>query len=103
LWGEFYASLIGGLKQKGAWCSSAGNVVSWFQARRSVQFKQVGQEVEVTRRKMDMACGKNVPGLRLRVYNSGKSCESSSQRYVDSALNGGMTVRLDSSSLVTNN
>ena len=101
LWGEFYENLIGGLKQKGAWCSSAGNVVSWFQARRSVVFKQRGHEVEVTRMKIDMAYGKNVPGLRLRVYNSGKLWESSSQRYVDSTLNGDMTIRLDSSSLVT--
>lgn len=103
LWGEFYASLIGGLKQKGAWCSSAGNVVSWFQYRRSVVFKRAGDGLEVTRAKMDMALGKNFPGLRLRVYNLEKACEDSSQRYVDSTLSGDMTIRLDSRSLVTHN
>ena len=101
LWGEFYASLMSSLKQKGAWCSSAGNVVSWFQVRRSIVFKRAGHEVAVTRRKEDIACGKSVPGLRLRVYNSGKSCESSLQRYVDSTLSGDMTVHLDRNSLVT--
>ena len=39
LWGEFYAGLISELKRKGAWCSSAGTVVSWFQNRRSVVFE----------------------------------------------------------------
>ena len=103
LWGEFYAGLICGLKRKGAWCSSAGTVVAWFQYRRSVVFKRAGHGLEVARTKMDMPSGKNFPGLRLRVYNRGKACENSSQRYVDSALNGDMIIRLDSNSLVTHN
>ncbi len=103
LWGEFYADLICGLKQKGAWCSSAGTVVSWFQYRRSVVFTRVGHGVEVAQTNMDMASCKNVPGLRLRVYNLGKARENSSQRYVDSALSGDMRIRFDSSSLVTHN
>lgn len=103
LWGEFYAGLISGLKKKGAWCSSAGRVVSWFQYRRSVVFKRAGHGIEVAQTKMDMDSGKLFPGLRLRVYNFGKVCENSSQYYVDSALSGDMIVRLDSSGLVTHN
>jgi hypothetical protein len=103
LWGEFYADLICGLKQKGAWCSSAGAVVSWFQYRRSVVFTRAGHGLEVARTNMDRASGKNVPGLRLRVYNLGMACEHSSQRYVDSALSGDMIIRFDSSSLVSHN
>lgn len=103
LWGEFYANLISELKRKGAWCSSAGNVVSWFQGRRSVVFKRAGDGLELTQTKSDIASGKNFPGLRLRVYNQGKARENSSQHYVDSALSGGMTIRLDSNSLVIHN
>lgn len=103
LWGEFYASLICGLQRKGAWCSSAGSVVSWFQYRRSVVFKRAGHGLEVAQTKIGMASDKNFPGLRLRVYNVGKAGENFSQRYVDSALSGDMIIRLDSSSLVTHN
>jgi hypothetical protein len=101
LWGEFYAGLICELKRQGAWCSSAGSVVSWFQYRRSVVFKRAGHGLEVARTKMEIASGKNVPGLRLRVYNLGKARENSSQRYADSTLSGDMIIPLDSSSLVT--
>jgi len=102
LWGEFYAGLICELKRKGAWCSSAGSVVSWFQYRRSVVFKRAGHGLEVARTKMDIASGKNVPGLRLRVYNLGKACENSSQRYADSTLNGDMIISPDSSLVIHN-
>jgi hypothetical protein len=87
LWGEFYAGLICGLKQKGAWCSSAGSVVSWFQHRRSVVFERDDQGVEVARSNNDLASGQDVPGLRLRSYNAGRNCET--------------TIRLDSTSVVT--
>jgi hypothetical protein len=87
LWGEFYASLICGLKQKGAWCSSAGSVVSWFQHRRSVVFERDDQGVEVARSNNDLVSGNDLPGLRLRIYNAGRNCET--------------TIRLDSNSVVT--
>jgi hypothetical protein len=87
LWGEFYANLIGKLKQEGAWCTSAGGAVSWFQNRRSVVFERAGQRLEVARMGA-LASRKDVPGLRLRVYNARREYGSSSERYVDSALTG---------------
>lgn len=97
LWGEFYASLICGLKRKGAWCSSAGSVVSWFQYRRSVVFKRAGYGLEVVQTEIDLTSRKDVPGLRLRVYNARRDCGSSSERYVESPVTGNMNLDFQSS------
>lgn len=88
LWGEFYTNLLGKLKQEGAWCTGAGGAVSWFQNRRSVVFERADQRLEVARMGIALAPRKDVPGVRLRVYNARGKCGSSSERYVDSALTG---------------
>lgn len=97
LWGEFYASLICGLQRKGAWCSSAGSVVSWFQYRRSVVFERDSQGLEVARTEKDLAPHMDVPGLRLRVYNARRDCGSSSERYIESTVTGNRNLGLQSS------
>jgi len=101
LWGGFYTSLISKLKQKGAWCTSAGSAVSWFRNRRSVVFERNNQGLEVARPKTDLVIGKGVPGLRLRIYNSRRDSDSSSECYVDSALTSNAEMRLDSTCVVT--
>jgi hypothetical protein len=101
LWGEFYTSVLSTLKQKGAWCTSAGAAVSWFQHRRSVVFERDEQGVEVARSNNDLASGKNVPGLRLRIYNAGRDRDSEYERYIDSPFTGETPIRLDSTSVVT--
>ena len=95
LWGEFYTSLISKLEQKGAWCTSAGGAVSWFQDRRSVVFVRADQGLEVARTGIALDSRKDTPGLRLRVYNARRSCDNSSKPHVDLALSGNMTIRLD--------
>ena len=67
LWGEFYADLICGLKREGAWCSSAGAVVSWFQKRRSVVFHRGEQGTVATLPNAHPCRNERVPGLRIRV------------------------------------
>jgi hypothetical protein len=100
LWGEFYANLVRGLKQKGAWCASAGRVVSWFQNRRSVVFERSDQGVEVIKTKLDRPCNEHVPGLRLRLFNIRKGCDNSSEQYVDSALTGNLKINFKASTVV---
>jgi hypothetical protein len=101
LWGEVYLNLISKLKQKGAWCTSASGAVSWFQNRRSVVFEQVDQSLEVARMGTPLDFRNEAPGLRLRVYNARSGCENSSEPYVDLALSGNMTIRLDRCTLAT--
>jgi hypothetical protein len=92
LWGEFYASLICELKRKGAWCSSAGRVVSWFQYRRSVVFERVGLDPEFIRTKVCSDSDYEVPGLRLRLHNSVRFHHLHS--YVDTPLTTAIEVPL---------
>jgi hypothetical protein len=100
LWGEFYTSLICGLKQKGAWCSSAGRVVAWFQKRRSVVFHRVEQGMDVTLPNAHPNCDERVPGLRVRVYNPKGIHATPSDVYVDTILTKSMNIPLPFSSSV---
>ena len=100
LWGEFYTSLICGLKQNGAWCSSAGSVVSWFQKRRSVVFHRVEQGMDVMLPNAHSNCDERVPGLRVRVYNQKGIHATSSEPYVDTILTKSMNIPLPVSSSV---
>jgi hypothetical protein len=96
LWGEFYTNLIGQLKKKGAWCTNAGNVVSWFQKRRSVVFERADQSSEAIWAKASSDSSEEVPGLRLRVYNSPVIFANSSECYVDTVFRSSMNVLLAS-------
>ena len=92
LWGEFYASLICGLKQKDAWCTNARSAVSWFQKRRSVAFERADQRSAVIWVKVCFDSSEEVPGLRLRVYNSQGTCANSAECYVETAFKSSMSV-----------
>lgn len=86
LWGEFYAQLIDQLKTKGAWCASAGDVVAWFQTRRSVSFQRNEQGIDVIVSQVRDNTGRRVPGLKVRVYHSKAIPARFSHAYSESAL-----------------
>jgi hypothetical protein len=41
LWGDFYAWLIGQMKERRAWFANASTLISWFRERRAIQFEEV--------------------------------------------------------------
>ncbi len=90
---EIYTSMISTLKQKGAWCSSAGSLVSWFQKRRSVAFHRVEQGIDVMLPNAHPNGDARVPGLRVRVYNP-KEAAKSSEAYVETVLTKSMHIPL---------
>jgi len=92
LWGESYVGLICGLKKKGAWCSSAGNVVSWFQQRRSVVFHRGEQGTVATLPNAHSRCNDRVPGLRIRVHNPKGAGVNPPAAYRDALLTHSMNV-----------
>ena len=94
LWGEFYAQLIDELKVKGAWCASAGCAVSWFQQRRSVSFQRVEQSIEAVLPISQPHPDKRVPALKVRVYNPEGISPHSSEKYVETVLAAGKSIRL---------
>ncbi len=89
LWGESYLWLINRLKRSGAWCTSAGRTIAWFQNRRRVIFRQLERGIEITAQKAEGATRDDLPDLLVRSYNVG----TSERPYVDSVLKG--TVKLD--------
>ncbi|MEO7863198.1 MAG: hypothetical protein ABIU05_22725, partial [Nitrospirales bacterium] len=92
LWGDFYSNLISSLKQKGAWCSSAGSVVSWFQQRRSVAFHRGEQGTVATLPNAHPCRNERVPGLRIRVYNPTGAGVNPPAAYRDALLTHSMVV-----------
>ena len=94
LWGEFYAQLIDELKVTGAWCASAGCAVSWFQQRRSVSFQRVEQSIEAVLPISQPHPDKRVPALKVKVYNPEGISPHSSEKYVETVLAAGKSIRL---------
>jgi hypothetical protein len=70
LWGDFYVGMLQELKNKGAWFSTSAEAVSWFRKRRSAVFQAPIGESGIPRVKIDDDGCADLPGLRLRVYNS---------------------------------
>jgi peptidoglycan/xylan/chitin deacetylase (PgdA/CDA1 family) len=46
-WGDFYRELVAGLKQRGAWFATAGQVVNWFRQRRAARFVERDGQVRI--------------------------------------------------------
>lgn len=86
LWEEFYVRLISDLKVKGAWCTSAGRAVTWFQTRRSVTFHRIEEGINVVLPEVHPDSDKRLPGLRVRVYNPKGASTKPSETYVDTVL-----------------
>jgi peptidoglycan/xylan/chitin deacetylase (PgdA/CDA1 family) len=71
LWDASYVELVGELKSRGAWFSTAAQSVAWFRKRRSAAFERVNhgsEEIQV------MAAANEgdteLPGLRVRVHDA---------------------------------
>ncbi len=97
LWGACYRDLVQDLKSCGAWFATAGQVVSWFQKRRSAVFRTDGIEPDAVRVRVAADQGDNLPGLRLRIHKAQELCETGahdSDRYVDRALNERVETRV---------
>ena len=69
-WGWLYRALLDDFRSRGAWITSAGNVVDWFAARRAVRFSdvQVSQD-RVTVQLSNVPHG--APGLQVRLHDRG--------------------------------
>jgi hypothetical protein len=86
LWGEFYKLLLQGLKAQGAWFGTAGQVVQWFRARRSVVFDESSFATNKMRLRVKNKGNDFEPHMILRVYGfrEAESSETNSrQRYID--------------------
>ena len=94
LWEDFYIWLVAELRGKGAWCTSADCTVRWFQKRRAVQFREGEQSVEITPAQCRDGLDGPLPGLRLRIYNSRMAIENNSLSYVDTSLDGALSILL---------
>lgn len=67
-WGEFYARLVGRLRQMNVWFASGAQVVRWFRARREVTFKRSASGIEISRGGEQL----DVP-FSIRVYHGGET------------------------------
>jgi hypothetical protein len=84
LWGQCYCDLVGTLKIRGAWFSTAGQAVAWFRKRRSAVFQTDCAELDGCAKLLTAA--DNLPGLRLRIYNAREPFRTeggASEGYVD--------------------
>jgi len=90
LWDECYRYLVQDLKSRGAWFSTAGQAVSWFQKRRSVVFETDSIEPSTVRARVSADGRDRLPGLRVRIHNARESRGAGTQDpegYVDMTLN----------------
>lgn len=67
-WGRFYEDMVNDLGGKGAWFSTAGQAVAWFQKRRSAVFESTGWESDTLTLKIAVQENDVVPPLQLRIY-----------------------------------
>jgi hypothetical protein len=102
LWEDFYTWLVAELRRKGAWCTSADCTVRWFQKRRTVKFREGEQSVEITPPQCMDGVDDALPGLRLRIHNSRMAIEDYSPSYVDTSLEGALSISLPGMSIPLN-
>jgi hypothetical protein len=89
LWGTFYRELLGELKARGAWFSTARQSVTWFRKRRATVFETDRTESEAVRAQVTSANGEDVPRLLLRVHevrSPRQTNASGAQQYIDIAF-----------------
>lgn len=83
LWGRPYLKLVQDLQSRGAWCSTAGEAVSWFRKRRAVKFIQDPTDAKSVRVNSPFNCFSEAPGLRVRIYQAQESRRERTLRSVD--------------------
>jgi hypothetical protein len=89
LWGGCYRDLIEDLKSRGAWFSTAGQAVSWFQKRRLARFESDPTRPGHVRARVAADQVDGLPGLRLRIHNARKPGSGGAYRsgdHVDMAI-----------------
>jgi hypothetical protein len=89
LWDNCYRNLLQDLRSRGAWFSTAGEAISWFQKRRSVVFELKNMDPLEMRAKVTSHQDPHLPALRLRIHNVPESHGKGSQglaTYIDVAL-----------------
>lgn len=77
LWGDFYAKLLEEIRTHRVWFGTAGEIVRWFQKRRSLQFDSVRFEdhrVHVELSNTSFACA---PPLKVRVHHPRSASDES--------------------------
>ena len=68
LWDQAYRELLEDLKERRAWCATAGQVVSWFRKRRAARFETTGEG------RINLAVDPSddeLPGLQIWQYDGG--------------------------------
>ncbi len=66
LWGDFYKDLVADLERSRAWFGTAGDVVSWFQKRRSVV---LDNDLTALDKVAECNEDRTLPGLCLQIHN----------------------------------
>lgn len=75
LWGDFYRRLLAEAESRGAWFGSAGDVVAWFRARRSITFEDSTVLGDTLRLQLKHAGGAFEPCMTIRVHAPGGGSE----------------------------
>ncbi|HEY6945938.1 MAG TPA: hypothetical protein VI431_12420 [Candidatus Acidoferrum sp.] len=92
LWGACYRDFVDELKARGAWFATAGEAVSWFRRRRSVEFEKDPECPTSMRAKIPSNVSCELPGLRMRIHreqNVGESQTCTPEAYVDVVITKG--------------
>jgi len=97
LWGDFYRRLLQELDTRGAWFGTAGQVVQWFRARRSVVFEECGFTANAVRLRLKYEGSGFEPRIFLRVHRPRKAESSESYSgpsYIDFPYAGKSSVEI---------
>jgi peptidoglycan/xylan/chitin deacetylase (PgdA/CDA1 family) len=77
-WNECYRQVVEELRNRGAWLATGREAANWFRKRRSVVFKTDPADASSVRVQV-ARCDDNLPGLRMRIHNSGEPAERAHQ------------------------
>jgi hypothetical protein len=93
LWGEFYASLLKQIQDKGAWFGTAGDIVTWFRMRRALRFGQVRRAEDGLYLRITGSNPGHHPSFLVRIHHppsghSRNSMGASPTTYSDTVWNG---------------
>jgi hypothetical protein len=99
LWGDFYASFLKQIQDKGAWFGTAADIVTWFRMRRALRFEQVEHSEDGLYLKIKGSTPGDYPPFLIRVHHaqSGKPTRSTglaAAMYSDVVWNGEPELRI---------
>ena len=98
LWDAPYRDLVQELKRRGAWFATAGEAVSWFRSRRSVEFSSNDTGVDANSTKVRVNRDGSLPGLRMRIYKGRAPVNAGvgvADGYTDCGFDEGFDSRID--------